>query len=528
MRIFGCLIVLALVILPIGAADAASRITTKDGTVIIGDIESLQSNVYTIRTPYGAMRIPAASVNKIEPTSESAPQPAAQKQGAPSSGAGERQSAAPSSGPLRFAGSNTIGAELVPRLLEAYAAKLGAGDFEWRGEGEDRSLSAKGAGGAKFEADVAAHGSGTAAPALAAGKADIGMMSRPIKDKEVASLAAVGFGQADKPGQEHVLALDGIVVVVNKANPVKALTLSQIQGLFSGEITDWSQVGGKPGPVQVYSRDDKSGTFDTFKSLVLKDKKLVGSAKRYESHRELSDDVASDEHGIGFVGFAYVRNAHALTVATDCGLSFEPAEYSVKTEEYPLARRLFLYTPQRATNGNADPFVDFALSSAAQPTAEKEGFVSLLPQTAGSGYVGQRIQQAAQSQEDTSAEASRAFTQFTRAIAKGNRLSITYRFQTASDALDSRAVRDIERLAEFLNLPENRGRKVLLAGFADPRGAIGRNVVLSRARAEAVAAELRKHGVNPEIEGFGPVAPVACNDSEAGWAKNRRVEVWLQ
>lgn len=518
---FAALTALVLALIPLGAAEAASRITTKDGNVIVGDIESLKDNFYTIRTPYGAMRVPAQSVDRIEP---------AEAASGPASGAGAAAgpaAAAASSGALRLAGSNTIGAELAPRLLEAYAKKSGSGDFEWRGEGEDRSLIARGQGG-EFAADVSSHGSGTAPVQLAAGKADIGMMSRPINAKEAAKLAEIGFGKADAPGQEHVVALDGLVVLVNKTNPVTRLSLADIQGLFSGAITDWSQAGGKPGPVHVYARDDKSGTYDTFKALVLRDKKLVPSAKRYEDSKELSDDVAADENGIGFVGFAYMRNARAVAVATECGLAFEPKEYAVKTEEYPLARRLFLYTPQKAANRHSEPFVQYALSSAAQPVVAREGFVSLLPEASDQDYVGQRIQQAAQNQEDSDA-AARQFTRLTRAIAKADRLSLTYRFQTNSDALDSRAVRDIERLAEYLNQPENRGRKLMLGGFSDSRGPFGRNLALSRNRAQAVAAELRKHGVNPAaIEGYGPVAPVACNTNDEGLAKNRRVEVWLQ
>lgn len=536
MRIAACiaaLATLALSLMPLGAAEAASRITTKDGNVIVGDVESLKDNVYTIKTPYGPMRVPAESVDRIEPAeTAAAPAPASRGPGAAPPGAAPPEAgasaAAPApSGALRLAGSNTIGAELAPRLLEAYAKKNGSGDIEWRGEGEDRSLIAHGQGG-DFTADVSSHGSGTAPVQIAAGKADIGMMSRPINAKEVATLTQVGFGKADSPGQEHVVALDGLVVLVNKDNPVKQLSLADIQGLFSGAIADWSQVGGKPGPVHVYARDDKSGTYDTFKALVLKDKKLIGSAKRYEDSKELSDDVANDENGIGFVGFAYVRNARALAIGTECGLAFEPKEYAVKTEEYPLARRLFLYTPQKATNPHGGPFVEYALSSAAQPVVSREGFVSLLPESSDQDYVGQRIQQAAQNQEDSDA-AARQFTRLTRAIAKGDRLSLTYRFQTNSDALDSRAVRDIARLAEYLDKPENRGRKLMLAGFSDSRGSFARNLALSRNRAQAIAAELRKNGVKPaSVEGFGPVAPVACNDSDEGLSKNRRVEVWLQ
>ena len=160
MRIAACfsaLAALALALIPLGAAEAASRITTKDGNVIVGDIESLKDNFYTIRTPYGAMRVPAQSVDRIEPAETAA---------APASGAGPGASssapsaAATTSGALRLAGSNTIGAELAPRLLEAYAKKNGSGDFEcncgraaqaWRQTGVGRRLRAGGAGGLQHQ-----------------------------------------------------------------------------------------------------------------------------------------------------------------------------------------------------------------------------------------------------------------------------------------------------------------------------------------------------------------------------------------
>ena len=128
MRIAACfsaLAALALALIPLGAAEAASRITTKDGNVIVGDIESLKDNFYTIRT-YGAMRVPAQSVDRIEPAETAA---------APASGAGPgARSSAPSaaattSGALRLAGSNTIGAELAPRLLEALRQEERVGGF---------------------------------------------------------------------------------------------------------------------------------------------------------------------------------------------------------------------------------------------------------------------------------------------------------------------------------------------------------------------------------------------------------------
>ena len=424
---------------------------------------------------------------------------------------------------LRFAGSNTIGAELVPELLKLYARTAGASDIREEKAGDEELVLRAGGKSTNFSAFVASHGSATAVAALLKGGADIGMMSRPITSDEVASLAATGFGEANRPGQEHVVALDGILVFVNKSNPVNELSLSDIAAIFSGAIADWSQVRGRPGHIKIYARDNKSGTFDTFKTLVLKDRKLASTAARYESSEELSDAVAGDPDGIGFAGFAYLRSAKAVSINTDCGLSFAPTAFSVKTEEYPLSRRLFLHTSNHATNPEVGQFIEFALSAAAQRAVDAKGFVSLLPELSPNDYVAKRLALPGLNQGDPKLSSS-----FAQKAASGIRLSITFRFQSGRSELDSRAIRDINRLAEFVDSGKSRGRHIALLGFSDSRGTPARNATLARERAEQVAKTLRQRDVNPEIvAGYGAAAPVACNTSDEGLEKNRRVEVWL-
>lgn len=424
---------------------------------------------------------------------------------------------------LRFAGSNTIGAELVPELLKLYARTAGASDIREEKAGDDELLLRAAGKSTNFNAFVASHGSATAVAALLKGGADIGMMSRPITSDEVASLAATGFGEANRPGQEHVVALDGILVFVNKSNPVNELSPSDIAAIFSGAIADWSQIGGRPGRIKIYARDNKSGTFDTFKSLVLKDRKLASTAARYESSEELSDAVAGDPDGVGFAGFAYLRNAKAVSIKTDCGLSFAPTAFSVKTEEYPLSRRLFLHTSNHATNPEVGQFIEFALSAAAQRAVDGKGFVSLLPELSPNDYVAKRLALSGQDQGDP-----KLLSNFVQKATNGIRLSITFRFQSGRSELDTRAIRDINRLAEFVDSGKSRGRRIALLGFSDSRGAPARNATLARERAEQVAKTLRQRDVNPEIvAGYGAAAPVACNSSDEGFEKNRRVEVWL-
>jgi phosphate transport system substrate-binding protein len=129
--------------------------------------------------------------------------------------------------------------------------------------------------------------------------------------------------------------------------------------------------------IKLNARDDKSGTFDTLKHLVLdpRNLKLSSEAQRFESSTELSNEIASNPNAIGFIGLPYVLSSRALKIL-ECDLAYEPSPFAIKSEEYPLARRLYLYTPERQGSSFVGDFVEFALSDEGQQVAEKEDFVN--------------------------------------------------------------------------------------------------------------------------------------------------------
>ena len=145
-------------------------------------------------------------------------------------------------------------------LVEAYAASAGANITRLAGgDPEQVELKLTGQTGVPLALiDIRSHGSGTAVPALVSGKASIGMLSRPMSDKEAQTLLQTGLPDLRNPGYAHVLAMDGILVLVSPDNPMGTLSLDQIAGIFAGTIRDWSAVGGAPGPIHIYARDDKS------------------------------------------------------------------------------------------------------------------------------------------------------------------------------------------------------------------------------------------------------------------------------
>jgi glucose/mannose transport system substrate-binding protein len=267
---------------------------------------------------------------------------------------------------LRLHGSNTIGKELAPALCEDFLKFEGATSVQRKpGPKEDETeieavLPNESSEPLTFE--VHAHGSKTAFEDLAAGKCDIGLASRQIKSDEAQKCSLAGLGDMLSPACENVLGSDGIAVFVNKSNPINVLTREQIADIFSGRVTDWSQIGGNPGPIDLYAPDDKSSTFDTFKSLVLGTKPLSPRAGRYEDSARLSDEVAADSNGIGIAGMAFVRGSKALALSEGGARPLLPTPFTVATQAYPLSRRLFLYIPANPQNKWTRKFVEFALS----------------------------------------------------------------------------------------------------------------------------------------------------------------------
>ena len=418
---------------------------------------------------------------------------------------------------LSLSGSNTIGKDLAPALVEGFLRKLGASSIERRaGKPDEMTIEAVLPDGAAA-IEIRAHGSSTAFEDLSSGGADIGMASRRIRTDEARTLASLG--NMLSPACEHILGLDGVAVIVDPGNSVDALSIDQIRDLFTGRITDWSTVGGTAGPVATFARDDRSGTYDTFKSLVLADRPLAASAERYEDSERLAADVTARRGSIGFVGLAYVAGAKALKVHEGGSVPYRPTVFTVRTEDYLLSRRLYLYSASNPRNPWVSRFLEFALSHDGQAIVDTIGFV-------GQSLVDAVTERGEPSAAGRAVSAPPAYLDATRGA---TRLPLDFRFESGSDQLDNKARRDVGRLLESLSAPANRGREILLLGFADSQGAEATNLRLSAGRAEAVARELAAEGIRAGVSrGFGSALPVASNESEAGRGRNRRVEVWIR
>jgi phosphate transport system substrate-binding protein len=413
---------------------------------------------------------------------------------------------------LRIHGSNTIDAQLGPALVEGLLRQQGLQGVRTEPGQTNNELRVIGIApdGKQVSVEVAAHGSGTGFTALKAGRADIAASSRPIKAKEALNLADRGNMQS--PAAEQVIAIDGVAVILHPGNPVRTLTTEQLARVFSGEIRNWQELGGKDGEIQLYARDEQSGTFETFKELVLLKygRMLYTSARRFESSELLSDEVSHDRNGIGFIGLPYVRHSKAVAVSDGNSRPMLPTIGLIATEDYPLSRRLYLYLPADLVQPWAKALVDFAQSPEGQAIVAQSGFVAQTVQAI-------KVQATAQMPVEYQA--------LTR---DAERLSVNFRFAQGSATLDNKALLDLQRVVEYLKQRNKPDQKVTLVGFGDAKIDSRRAQLLSRLRAMAVRRELMKNNVTlREVLGFGDEMPVAANDVDDGRIKNRRVEVWV-
>ena len=416
---------------------------------------------------------------------------------------------------FRVAGSNTVGARLAPSCAKDYLINIGLDDVEVRpaSVANEQMIQGRVAGTEHWQQIfIAAHGSSTGFKSLLSGEADLAVSSRPIKGKEVKKL--LRFGNMRSPEAEHTVAIDGLAVLVHPSNPVDSLTVQQVAQIFAGQIDNWRLVGGPDLAISLYARDDRSGTWDTFKNLVFaKRYQLSPDANRFESNDELSDRVSEDVGAIGFSGLASVRKAKLLAVADDNTHPLLPRRLTVATEDYPLSRRLFIYQPRDAAgqSKHVDAFIDHCLSERGQTLVADVGFVT------------QNIIAVDQPVYENAPVA------YQNLASKAQRLSVNFRFNNGSSVLDNKALKDIERVALYLSQPEQQGRDVYLVGFTDANTQQRHDNLIARFRALSVQAKLMREKVAVTSSySLGAFMPIASEKNRIAKLKNARVEIWVE
>jgi len=500
----------------LSSAAFAEQVTLKsaDGTVnLVGEYVDFKDDNYIIRTALGDLRISAERVRCEGPACPDLAGTAAD---------------------FTVAGSDTIGLGMMPLLMTGYAGSMQA-DAELTNTGANEVVATlvgdDGFGDTIASYKVSSTSTADAFQALLDNRAQLAMASRRILPDEARALRAAGAGNMVSQDNEHIIAIDSVMVITNPSNPVTKITMDELRDIYDGKITNWKQVGGPDAKIALLDYGPDATTREFFEQRLFgKDGgEFAGASKIASDDQQMSAMVNADPNAIGYVGFAFQRGAKPLTLVNACGLPTSPDVFSAKTEEYELNRRLYLYTTDK-TDPKVKNFVTYVESADADGVIAKSGFID-------QGIVTRR--QDASSER--AAQLNDVSDRYEAGIARDmlvsmegtDRLSTTFRFRTGAAKLDRKADSDMARLVAYLQ-DQPAGTKVTVVGFTDDVGAFEANRRLSLTRAQQVLSEIKTaaggklDNIVFQTAGYGELAPSACNVTADGRAINRRVEVWMQ
>lgn len=475
-----------------GACAQDVTLTAREGGLRLdGVLQGFDGEFYRISTSYGPLTVDA--------------------QGVICEGPGCPELTAPFAS-LRFVGAPDAGAALVPPLMAAFARQRGMIYEQGAGPVYEASLtdpvSGKPLAGISFSPMLP----DDAAAALVAGEAEF-------------SVAAA----LDPALGSRAMAMDALIPVVASDNPTAVISSRDLAAVLSGEITNWAAVGGPDMPIVLHGLAPET---DLQRALAARLGRDVKAEIQHEDMAGLAGAVARDPYAIAIMGQSQKGMARPLPLTDSCGFPLLPTALAVKAEDYPLSLPIYLLTPRRRLPLLAREFLDFLATPPAQTVIARAGYidrgVEIQPMTAD----GLRLINAIQGAGDEIALAD--LKGLVAVMAGADRVSLTFRFQDGSSALDANSQQNLADLAQLLEAGQFADKDLILAGFSDGSGDAAGNQLLAQERAEGVVAALSEAAPDlepaqlPRVAAFGEVLPMACDTTTVGRGLNRRVELWLR
>ncbi len=261
--------------------------------------------------------------------------------------AGKPKSGPPLKGKLVIKGSNTIGEELGPKLIE-----------EYKKEQPDVVI------------ELESKGTASGFAALLAGECDIAAASRVVNQDELTQARARGV-----EFNLHTIGSYSVAVIVNAANSITNLSRDQVRDIFTGTVKNWKEVGGLDGPINLHIRDAISGTPLGFQELAMENKPYASATRAYTNYAGIEQAVAGDPNGIGYASLDQADKPGVKPVAIR---GVPPNAVTVNEGQYPVSRVLRLYTNKTKETPVALDFIRFVQSERGQKILSEMGFVPRL------------------------------------------------------------------------------------------------------------------------------------------------------
>lgn len=515
----GAVVAAALTALGVHAPAAVAQdveLRSLDGTVTLeGNLLAYDGAYYQIETLYGPMTVSAQGVSCAGP------------------GCPDLMSFVAEA---RIAGAETVANGLLPDLLRAFAGRQGmtlVRETERDGRSIFTLLRDETEPAARFLVTPGTTDNGFIA--LLNGEVDMALTLRQPNGPE--RLAARDQAPDDPPltRRVRVLALDALVPVVAPDSPVTTLSMTDLARLYSGEITNWEELGGPDAPVALHLLAPGLGPAQDFANRVLlaADRPLASGIARHDSAASLTAAVGADAFAIGIAPRSGQGTLRALALTGSCGFSQRATADAVKSEDYPLTAPVYLYLAPYRLPQLVRQFLAFTETAEAEAMVRAAGYVDQTLTRTPLGRQGERLRNAVMAAgEDVSLE---DLQEMLHRLTPAARLSPTFRFDDGTAELDAQSRAAVTRLAAAVETGDYDGRALIFVGFSDAVGTAQINVRLARRRAETVreavraategAGDLR---VDLRVEAFGEALPMACEDTDWGRAVNRRVEVWVE
>ena len=436
---------------------------------------------------------------------------------------------------VRIMGAPALADVLVPALVNSFAINLGL-QTETRQTGNmlAMTLIAPDPGPiARFEI-VSADTAG-AFTALRNHQTDIVLADRSATDDERQMIADAGLGDLDSPLRRRLIARQSLRVVVPSSQTTPGITVTQLINVLSGQLTDWSALGGDALPLSVHliaaEVDQVSARLKDLSSIEGVAFSGLGPVTR---HADVADLVQATAETPGAVSVTAetIFSARVLPVSHGCSIGSASGDTASRDGSDPMVARLWSYTGAPRLPDIARAFLVYATGPLAQPTIDRAGFLDKRPAPITLSQQGGRLARAI-----GAAESGAGFDALAEAIAELDgqvRLSTAFRFDPGTATLDSSAQSAVQSLAAFLDAGRYDGKAVTFVGFSDGVGVPTANRTLSENRAMAVHDAVRDlMATNPDrtemrFSGLGEVMPLACDDTAWGRYVNRRVEVWVR
>ena len=227
--------------------------------------------------------------------------------------------------------------------------------------------------------NISGEGSGVGLKALIGKSCDIADASRKIKAEEIEQAQAAGVNPVEK-----VIAWDGLAVVVNRANGISEISIEQLSDMYTGKIKKWSEVGGDQGDIQLVSRESSSGTYESFRELVVqekgraKDRDFAPEVVRQSATSSVMATVAQTKGAIGYIGLGYLDSSVKVLAILPLGggQAITPSDVTVRDLSYPIARELQVYTNGEPT-GVVKDYLDWAMGPEGQALVKAAGYITL-------------------------------------------------------------------------------------------------------------------------------------------------------